>query len=87
MTTLFLILFIVGVVVVLWKMFTESLGDHMPSACPRCGQPDEPIPAGGNIVGGYKRWYHQAPGQRMQCRSCLTRFKNHPNGTFVEDRG
>ena len=82
---IFLILFIVGTAVILWKMFFESLGDHMPGSCPRCGQPDEPLTASG--IGGYKRWYHRAPGDRFQCRSCMTRFKNHPNGTMVEDRG
>lgn len=87
MTMLFLILFIIGTAVIIWKIFMESLGEGMPSACPRCGQPDEAIPAGGNIVGGYKRWYHETPGERIRCRVCQTRFKNHADGTLVEDRG
>jgi hypothetical protein len=86
MTMLFLVLFIVGTAVLLWKMFFESLGDQLPGACPRCGKTDEPLQGAGTIIGGYRRWYHQTPGQRIRCRVCMTKFKNHPNGTLVEDR-
>jgi hypothetical protein len=85
MTTFFLILFILGTAWIVWRMFFESLGDQLPGACPRCGKTDDAITASG-VAGGYIRWYRQTPGQRLQCRVCLTKFKNHPNGTLVEDR-
>jgi hypothetical protein len=83
--TLWLVLFIIGTIVLLVLMFSESLGDQLPSSCPRCGAPDESI-GGGVVVGAYIRWYRPGRGGRLQCRHCSTLFKNHPNGTFVEDR-
>jgi hypothetical protein len=83
-TTVFLILFVIVTAVLLMAMFAESLGDHKPSACPPCGSPDREIGAGGPLV-AYDRWYRPA-GARFRCRDCQTYFKNHPNGTFVENR-
>lgn len=87
MTTLFLIAFILGTLAVVFLMFFDSLGDQMPSACPRCGTPDTDISGGQPLVGAYSRWYREAPGRRYRCRHCQTLFRNHPNGALVEVPG
>jgi hypothetical protein len=91
MTTLFLILFIIGSVVLLILMLfgpsspvsLSSLG--MPSKCPRCGNVDENI-SSESVVSSYNLWYRSAPDGTYRCRYCHTRFRDHPNGTLIEDR-
>ncbi len=74
-------LFIVGTVVLAVLVFFGMLGtDAMPLSCPRCH-------SGGDedIAGQHRTWYVRYRG-RTRCRSCHTWFKEHPNGTLVEDR-
>ncbi|MDB4960418.1 MAG: hypothetical protein JWP01_417 [Myxococcales bacterium] len=81
---MWLVLFIIGTVVMALALLRDSLGAQLPGACPRCGAPDQDMSRGPVAV--YVRWYRSMAGERLRCRHCLTAFKNHPNGTLVEDR-
>lgn len=84
--TFWLILFILGTLVLLLLMARDSLGDQLPSRCPRCGAPDEDVSVRKSGIAVYSRWYRERGDKGLQCRHCGTRFKDHPNGTLVEDR-
>src|SRR5262245_13273253 len=84
MATLFWIFFIIGTAILLFSMFFDSLGDQMPGSCPRCGAPDTELNPG-VAVAGYVRWYLEFSVGRCRCRHCQTVFRNHPNGSLVED--
>jgi hypothetical protein len=84
MTTVWLVLFIIGIVVMVVALARDSLGTQVPWSCPRCGAKDQDISNG--PVSAYVRWYRSTASGRLRCRHCLTAFKDHPNGTLVEDR-
>lgn len=48
----------------------------MPRSCPRCGR----------STGENGEWYYLRAGGKTRCRRCRTAFKEHPNGSLVEDR-
>ncbi len=79
--TVFLVLFIVGTVVMIAVIFFDMLGSQaMPWACPRCHfDGDE------DIAGNPHAWYRVEASDKVKCRSCKTWFKEHPNGSLVED--
>jgi len=75
-----LLLFIVGSIVLSYLVIRELIGTEvMPLSCAHChfgGDED--------IAGQPRRWYTDH-GDHVNCRHCGTRFKEHPNGTLVED--
>ena len=81
-----LVLMIVGVLWLLLSMVGPALSDSLPSRCPRCGKSDEQIGVGLGAAEPQLRWYSKGATDKYTCRVCLTVFKNHPNGSFVEDR-
>jgi hypothetical protein len=68
----FILAFTMGILVVTGTSHAEV----MPGSCPGCHQSVQP-PA---------RWYGVLPDHRISCRYCGRRYKEHPNGTIVEDR-
>ncbi len=78
MTLLFILVIGIVVLVVLGGMIGS---DMMPFACPACfwggdrSLADEPRP-----------WYARAGSDRVRCRNCGKHFKEHPDGSLVEDR-
>jgi hypothetical protein len=91
MTTLILILFVVGTIILLILMLVDptsgglsSFDDAMPGRCPRCGRGD--VVSGEGPPVSYTRWYETGPIGHFRCRFCQTGFKIHPNGTLVDDR-
>ena len=75
------ILFIVGAIVMAALVFFGTIDAQiMPRSCPRChAGSDDAIP------GAIRPWYQVHP-RNVRCRSCFTWFKEHPNGSLVEDR-
>jgi hypothetical protein len=81
MTLLLSILLIAGAIVFAAIVFvTMTDSEVMPLGCPRCHAGSEQ-PVGGVSIPWYQAWRGQ-----VRCRHCLTRFREHPNGTLVEDR-
>jgi hypothetical protein len=77
-----LYLFIIGTVVLVVLMFLSTLHERaMPWACPCCYTGNDT-----DIFDTPRRWYERLVGGRVQCRHCLAVFKEHPNGSLVEDR-
>jgi hypothetical protein len=75
-------LFIIGAIVAFALVFFGMLGtDAMPFACPRCHAPGDDE----DIAGTSRPWY-ALHGSTVRCRTCHTWFKEHPNGSLVEDR-
>ncbi len=76
------ILFILVVAIVFLIVLGGMLGsDVMPFACPACfwggdrSIADEPLP-----------WFRRESRERVRCRHCGKHFKEHPDGSLVEDR-
>jgi hypothetical protein len=75
------ILLYIGAIVTALLIFFGMLGsDAMPWRCPRCQ-----IGGDDDATGRTRRWYVRY-GDRVCCRTCRTWFKEHPNGSLVEDR-
>lgn len=75
------ILFFLGAVLLAYLVVREMIGtDVMPLSCAHChfGGDDD-------LAGQHQPWY-SAHGDHVSCRRCGTQFKEHPNGTLVEDR-
>ena len=78
---LLLLLFVVGVVVAAVRIFGDNVSvGVMPWSCPHCAY------GGKQDLEGYIRWWSDVERGRLQCRECGTIYKEHPNGTLVEDR-
>jgi hypothetical protein len=82
METLLAIAFLVASVIMLFVVIFGMMDDHvMPFGCPACyydgdhDLADQPRP-----------WYRPIGEGRVYCRYCHKRFKEHPNGSLVEDR-
>jgi hypothetical protein len=82
MLTLLVIAFYVAAIVMFFVVVFGMMDDHvMPFGCPACyydgdhDLADQPRP-----------WYRRHHAGGVYCRSCHTRFKEHPNGALVEDR-
>jgi hypothetical protein len=79
--TLLMILFIVGSVVMAAVIFFGMLDtDVMPLSCPSCYDGGDE-----DLAGTHRPWYRRNPGG-VHCRTCHTAFREHPNGSLVEDR-
>ena len=75
---LFVFLSVVMAVVIYLGMMDTDL---MPLSCPCCYR-------GGDrdMIGLPRPWYRRAAGDSVYCFWCHTFFREHPNGTLVEDR-
>lgn len=72
-----IVLVVVGLVVLILLLDMLPDDQHMPSACPKCGSGD----ANG------RRWFLPVRKGAVRCRACEVLFKEHPNGSLVEDKG
>lgn len=82
MTGFLLVLFIIGTVVLVVRILVWSLDARvMPLSCPRCHSGMDT-----DIVDASRNWYVVLSDKRVRCRHCHTQFKEHPNGSLVEDR-
>ncbi len=79
--TLLVILFFVASIAMGAIIFFGMLDtDAMPLSCPSC------YDGGDEDLGGTHRpWYSRGAGV-VHCRTCHTVFREHPNGSLVEDR-
>lgn len=78
--SLLTIVFIVGAIAVFAWIFFGMLDERvMPFSCPRCHAGSDETIAGTSVP-----WYREHRGG-VECRSCYTRFREHPNGSLVED--
>jgi hypothetical protein len=73
------VLFVIGTVVLVVKIFFSN-DDPLPWLCPRCGS------GGDEDAAGMSRTWYATTRTGYRCRTCGTYFKEHPNGTVVEDR-
>jgi hypothetical protein len=55
--------------------------EAMPWSCPACYRGSDE-----DLAGQWIPWYDSSK-YGVRCRWCGTRFKEHPDGTLVEDRG
>ena len=80
--TFWIVLFIVGSLVMAVRIYVGMLDtDLMPLACPRCYHGND------STLGGLSRpWYQRGAGGAVYCAWCRTAFREHPNGSLVEDR-
>ena len=77
---LLLLLLVVGIVVAVVRIFAENVGSGvMPWSCPNCGW------HGDKDLDGAFGWWTDIERGRIRCGSCGTIYKEHPNGTLVED--
>ncbi len=83
------ILAVVLAVVLYLAVFASMTGtDTMPAACPACMNygrfvqiyDDAPLPSN-------ETWYVRIDAAHVRCSTCGKHFREHPNGTLVEDRG
>ncbi len=75
-------LFLIGSAVLVGQVFFTMLGsDVMPFTCPRCHDGGDE-----DLAGDHVPWYRTYRNGTVRCRACGTGFKEHPNGTLVEDR-
>jgi hypothetical protein len=82
MTTLITIIFIVGSIVMLLRIYFGMIDvDLMPFACPKCYDGGDE-----SMFGASRPWYHRERNGIVYCRTCHTLFREHPNGSLVEDR-
>jgi hypothetical protein len=83
MTTLFTILFIAGSVIMALRIYFGMLDvDLMPFACPKCYHGNE----SGIGFGPSTPWYSRDRNGIVYCRWCSSVFREHPNGSLVEDK-
>jgi hypothetical protein len=54
---------------------------EMPWMCPGCSHSGDR-----DILDEPRRWYQWLSRDRVRCRHCGTCFKEHPNGSLVEER-
>lgn len=73
---LFMAAAIVTVAIIFFGMFGNK---SMPFSCPKCA-----FFGDADLAGQPRAWY-VAYREHVRCRSCHTWFKEHPNGTLVED--
>lgn len=79
--TLLTILFFVGAFVMAAIIYFGMLDTHaMPFSCPSCYYDGDE-----DLAGEHRPWYRAREG-RVLCRSCHAAFREHPNGSLVEDR-
>jgi hypothetical protein len=90
MATVLMIVFIVGTIVMLWRMASDTIAETisdtlpMPFRCPVCGRGE--IEGGSPILPTRRPWYITLEAGRVCCRHCDGAFREHPNGTLVEDK-
>ena len=75
---LLFVAFLIGTAVLVGMILFDT--DQMPWLCPRCGSGSDE-----DVAGQHLHWYRSIRGG-YRCRTCGTAFKEHPNGTLVEDR-
>lgn len=82
MMTVLAILFVIAAVVMAWVVVYGMMDAHvMPMACPHCHHGSDE-----NVAGEHRPWYVRSDAEHARCRWCGTRFREHPNGSLVEDR-
>jgi len=77
------VLIVIAVALWVWFLATPQVGDQlaMPVACPACRNQTERT-----MFGNWRDWYYLEGDRRYECRQCHTRFREHPDGSFVRDR-
>jgi hypothetical protein len=81
MTTFLTLFFIVGSFVMLARIFYGMADiDLMPFSCPKCYDGGDD-----SLIGTHDPWYRRHNGI-VYCRMCHSVFREHPNGSLVEDR-
>lgn len=83
MLKLLVALFILGTLVILWRIISWVLESSvlMPLSCPSCHEGMDT-----DVFDEPRAWFITLSDERVMCRHCGTQFKEHPNGTLVEDR-
>jgi hypothetical protein len=82
MTTLLTILFIIGSFVMIARIFFGMIDvDLMPFSCPKCYDGGDE-----SLIGTSLPWYRREGNGIVSCRTCHSVFREHPNGSLVEDR-
>lgn len=80
MIVLVFVFFVAAILTALTIYFGMLDAHVMPWSCPACYHgADE------DIVGEYRHWY-EAYRSYVRCRWCGTRFKEHPDGSLVQER-
>jgi hypothetical protein len=82
MTTFLTIFFIVGSFIMIARIFFGMLDvDLMPLSCPKCYDGGD-----SSLIGASTPWYARGRNGYVYCRTCHSIFREHANGTLVEDR-
>jgi len=71
---------IAAVILILTIMIQMATTDAMPWTCAKCFYPGDD-----DQLGRHRPWYSQTE-RGYRCVHCGARFKEHPDGTLVEDR-
>jgi hypothetical protein len=83
MTTFILIVFLVGSAIMVLRIYFGMLDiDLLPFSCPKCYHGHESSIG----FGGSTPWYERGRNGFVYCRWCHAIFREHPNGSLVEDR-
>ncbi len=82
MTTLLTIVFIAGSLIMALRIYFGMLDiDLMPFSCPKCYHGND-----SSLLGGSTPWYDRGRNGFVYCRWCHAIFREHPNGSLVEDK-
>ena len=82
MTTLLTVIFIIGSFIMLARITLGMLDvDLMPFSCPKCYDGGDQ-----SLIGTSTPWYKSAGKGLVYCRTCYSIFREHANGTLVEDK-
>ena len=85
-TFLYIVIAVALFVAVAWSM---TPADVMPSSCPSCmnGARRDLFEEDTLVPLLRDAWYRRNSDGSVRCWACGKRFREHPNGTLVEDRG
>ncbi len=82
MTTLLTIVFIAGSFIMALRIYFGMLDvDLLPFSCPKCYDGGDD-----SLFGGKTPWYQKDKNGIVYCRTCHSVFREHPNGSLVEDK-
>lgn len=81
MLTLLVIAFYIASIIMILVVTIGMMDEHvMPFGCPVCYSDGDR-----DLAGELDPWWRRRH-DRVYCRMCKTRFKEHPNGSLVIDR-